>query len=43
LSADTRVGPLAPGACHVVELQFLALQEGVVGLEAKHFALTSAG
>lgn len=34
LSADTRVGPLAPGACHVVELQFLALQEGVVGLEA---------
>ncbi|UZP44358.1 hypothetical protein NXS19_012170 [Fusarium pseudograminearum] len=23
-----------PGACHVVELQFLALQEGVVGLEA---------
>ncbi|KAJ4322779.1 hypothetical protein N0V84_004672 [Fusarium piperis] len=34
LSADTRVGPLAPGACHVAELQFLALQEGVVGLEA---------
>ncbi|KAK7431085.1 hypothetical protein QQZ08_002366 [Neonectria magnoliae] len=34
LSADTRVGPLAPGACHVVELQFLALQEGVVGVEA---------
>ncbi|KAF5630825.1 TRAPP trafficking subunit trs65 domain protein [Fusarium sp. NRRL 52700] len=34
LSADTRVGPLAPGACHVVELQFIALQEGVVGLEA---------
>ncbi|KKP07528.1 hypothetical protein THAR02_00324 [Trichoderma harzianum] len=34
LSADTRVGPVAPGACHVVELQFLALQEGVVGLEA---------
>ncbi|KAF5590712.1 TRAPP trafficking subunit trs65 domain protein [Fusarium subglutinans] len=34
LSADTRVGPLAPGACHVVELQFLALQEGVVSLEA---------
>ncbi|KAI1036372.1 hypothetical protein LB503_002910 [Fusarium chuoi] len=34
LSADTRVGPLAPGACHVVELQFLALQQGVVGLEA---------
>ncbi|KPM44663.1 hypothetical protein AK830_g1883 [Neonectria ditissima] len=34
LSADTRVGPLAPGACHVVELQFLAIQEGVVGMEA---------
>lgn len=34
LSADTRVGPLAPGACHVVELQFLALREGIVGLEA---------
>lgn len=34
LSADTRVGPLAPGACHVAELQFLALQEGVVGIEA---------
>ncbi|KAJ4010211.1 hypothetical protein NW752_004885 [Fusarium irregulare] len=34
LSADTRVGPLPPGACHVVELQFLALQQGVVGLEA---------
>lgn len=34
LSADTRVGPLAPGACHVAELQFLALQEGIVGMEA---------
>ena len=34
LSADTRVGPLAPGACHVVELQFLALQEGLAGIEA---------
>ncbi|KAL6868485.1 TRAPP trafficking subunit Trs65 domain-containing protein [Trichoderma novae-zelandiae] len=34
ISADTRVGPVAPGACHVVELQFLALREGVVGLEA---------
>lgn len=35
LSADTRVGPLAPGACHVVELQFLTLlQEGIVGIEA---------
>ncbi|GAO13951.1 hypothetical protein UVI_02035050 [Ustilaginoidea virens] len=34
LSADTRVGPLAPGTCHVVELQFLALKEGIVGVEA---------
>ncbi|TWU71138.1 hypothetical protein ED733_000680 [Metarhizium rileyi] len=34
LSADTRVGPLAPGACHVAELQFLALREGVMGIEA---------
>lgn len=28
LSADARVGPLAPGACHVVELRFLALRAG---------------
>lgn len=34
LSADTRVGPLGPGACHVVELQFLALREGVAEVEA---------
>ena len=34
LSADTRVGPLTPGACHVAELQFLALKEGIVGIEA---------
>ncbi|KND95233.1 hypothetical protein TOPH_00311 [Tolypocladium ophioglossoides CBS 100239] len=34
LSADTRVGPLAPGACHVAEMQFLALREGIVGVEA---------
>lgn len=34
LSADMRVGPLAPGACHVAELQFLALQEGIVEVEA---------
>ncbi|PFH58253.1 hypothetical protein XA68_13970 [Ophiocordyceps unilateralis] len=34
LSADTRVGPLGPGACHVAELQFLALREGIVGVEA---------
>ncbi|KAI1102352.1 TRAPP trafficking subunit Trs65-domain-containing protein [Jackrogersella minutella] len=34
LSADVRVGPLAPGACHVAELRFLALKEGLVGVEA---------
>ncbi|KAI0160974.1 TRAPP trafficking subunit Trs65-domain-containing protein [Hypoxylon sp. FL1284] len=34
LSADVRVGPLAPGACHVAELRFLALRVGVVGVEA---------
>ncbi|KAG6014685.1 hypothetical protein E4U43_006261 [Claviceps pusilla] len=34
LSADTRVGPLAPGSCHVAELQFLALRAGIVGIEA---------
>jgi hypothetical protein len=34
LSADVRVGPLAPNACAVVELRFLALREGVVGLDA---------
>ncbi|ROW11089.1 hypothetical protein VMCG_00972 [Cytospora schulzeri] len=33
LSADVRVGPLAPHACHVVELRFLALKEGIVGVE----------
>ncbi len=34
LSADVRVGPLAPNACAVVDLRFLALRAGVVGLEA---------
>ncbi|KAI0841235.1 TRAPP trafficking subunit Trs65-domain-containing protein [Hypoxylon sp. FL0890] len=34
LSADVRVGPLAPGACHVAELRFLALKEGIVSVEA---------
>jgi hypothetical protein len=34
LSADLRVGPLAPNACAVVELRFLALRAGVVGVEA---------
>ncbi|TEY74211.1 hypothetical protein BOTCAL_0075g00130 [Botryotinia calthae] len=34
LSTDTRVGPLAPSACYEVELKFMALKEGVVGVEA---------
>lgn len=34
LTADAKVGPLAPGACHDVQLEFLALSSGVVGLEA---------
>ncbi|KAK0730482.1 TRAPP trafficking subunit Trs65-domain-containing protein [Lasiosphaeris hirsuta] len=34
LSADVRVGPLAPNACAVVELRFLALRAGVVDIEA---------
>ncbi|KAK8095574.1 TRAPP trafficking subunit Trs65-domain-containing protein, partial [Apiospora kogelbergensis] len=34
LSADVRVGPLAPGSCHVVELRFLALRSGIVGVDA---------
>ena len=34
LSADFRIGPLAPGACHVAELKFLALKSGIVGIEA---------
>ncbi|ROT36951.1 hypothetical protein SODALDRAFT_335168 [Sodiomyces alkalinus F11] len=34
LSPDTRVGPLAPGACHVVDLKFVALRAGIVGMEA---------
>ncbi|KAK5652554.1 hypothetical protein OQA88_10315 [Cercophora sp. LCS_1] len=34
LSADVRIGPLAPNACAVAELRFLALREGIVGIEA---------
>ncbi|PQE11150.1 TRAPP trafficking subunit trs65 domain-containing protein [Rutstroemia sp. NJR-2017a BVV2] len=34
LSTDTRVGPLAPSACYEVELKFMALREGIVGVEA---------
>lgn len=34
LNADTRLGPLLPDTCHVVELHFLALQEGIIEVEA---------
>lgn len=33
-STDVRVGPLAPSACHMTELRFMALKSGVLGLEA---------
>lgn len=33
-STDVRIGPLAPSACHMTELRFMALQSGVLGLEA---------
>ncbi|KAF8867114.1 hypothetical protein BDZ45DRAFT_3908 [Acephala macrosclerotiorum] len=33
-SIDTRVGPLAPSACYEVELKFMALKMGIVGVEA---------
>jgi hypothetical protein len=34
LSTDTRVGPLAPSACYEVELKFMALKVGIVGVGA---------
>ncbi|CZT05278.1 uncharacterized protein RAG0_11444 [Rhynchosporium agropyri] len=34
LSTDTRVGPLSPSACYEVELKFMPLKVGVVGVEA---------
>lgn len=34
LSADVRVGPLAPNACFVTEMRFLALREGIVAIES---------
>ena len=34
LSADARVGPLAPGSCHAVDPRFLALRPGVHSLDA---------
>ncbi|SPN96891.1 uncharacterized protein DNG_00411 [Cephalotrichum gorgonifer] len=34
LSSEVRVGPLAPGTCHVAELKFMAVREGVLGVDA---------
>lgn len=34
LSTDVRIGPLAPSACHTVEIKFLALKAGVFSVEA---------
>ncbi|KAI0141844.1 TRAPP trafficking subunit Trs65-domain-containing protein [Xylariaceae sp. FL1272] len=34
LSADVRIGPLAPGACHSTELRFVALKEGLSSIDA---------
>lgn len=34
LSTDTRVGPLAPGACFEVDLRFLPLRAGYLAIEA---------
>jgi TRAPP trafficking subunit Trs65 len=31
---DVRVGPLAPSACHTIELHFVALRSGVIELDA---------
>lgn len=33
-SPDVRIGPLAPSACHTVELRFMALRSGVISLDA---------
>ncbi len=32
-STDVRVGPLAPSACHTIELRFMALKSGIIGLD----------
>jgi len=34
MNTDTRIGPLAPSACYEVELKFMALKLGIVGVEA---------
>ena len=35
-SADDSLRPLPPGACHNVQLEFLTLSTGLVGLAAVH-------
>ena len=34
LTADAKVGPLMPGACHNLALEFLALSPGIIDLES---------
>lgn len=34
LSTDTRIGPLAPSACHEVDLKFMATKAGILTLDA---------
>jgi len=34
LNADAKIGPLLPGACHTMQLEFLALSSGLVGLDS---------
>ncbi|KAL3428053.1 hypothetical protein PVAG01_01562 [Phlyctema vagabunda] len=34
LNTDIRVGPLAPSACHMVDMTFIALKDGFVEIEA---------
>ncbi|KAF2272561.1 uncharacterized protein EI97DRAFT_385496 [Westerdykella ornata] len=34
LTTDVRIGHLAPGACYTAQLKFVALSEGVLGVEA---------
>lgn len=43
LSADVRVGPLAPGSCHVVELRFMAVKTGILGIEAVRIVDLNSG
>lgn len=33
LSTDIRIGPLAPNACQAIELRFLPMKAGVIGVD----------